>query len=328
MIKTPFLVFCISLLFIGCSSKEYFTPTEIEGNIPLTKRFDSSIVEISGENATLGNGSVITKSGLSATRFPQGYRFVFKNDDWALGLKTGGEIFAVKDENRSKRLKLSKTIATVSLKGDLLAVVFADNELALYIFSTGELLFKEPASESTAVDMRIANPRFLNELVLFPTLDGKIVIVNSQSKELVRTIIVSSEQYFNNIIYFNVVNDTLYAATPSKIYTLGTKETRVDLEARNMLVNKQGVWVATKQGEIVALDHSLEVIKREKFPFAHFLGLVVTDDFLYVAEKEEYIIVLDHDLNAYKVYDFDLEEGFFYSSDDGFYFDNVYIRLK
>lgn len=328
MIKISFLVFCTFLLFTGCSTKEYFTPTEVESNIPLTQRLDNAIIEISGENATLDNGSIITRSGLSATRFPLGYRFVFKNDDWALGLKTGGEIFAVKDENTSKSLKLSKTIATVSLKGDLLAVVFADNELALYTFSTGKLLFKEPASESTAVDMRIANPRFLNELVLFPTLDGKIVIVNAQSKELVRTIIVSSEQYFNNIIYFNVVNDTLYAATPSQIYSLGEKEKRVDLEARNMLVNKKGVWVATKQGEIVALDHSLEIIKREKFPFAHFLGLVATDDFLYVAEKEEYIIVLDHDLKSYKVYDFDLEEGFFYAADDGFYFDNVYIKLK
>ena len=198
----------------------------------------------------------------------------------------------------------------------------------MYTLCTGELLFKEPASQSTVVDMRIANPRFLNDLVLFPTLDGKIVIVNAQAKELVRTIIVSSEQHFNNIIYFNVVNDILYAATPSKIYTLGEKEVRVDLEPRHMLVNKKGVWVATKQGEVIALDHSLNIIKRVKFPFAHFLGLISTDDLLYVAEKEEYIIVLDHDLNAFKVYEFDLEEGFFFTADDGFYFDNVYIRLK
>jgi len=328
MIKTSFFVILLSLVFLGCSSKEYYEPKDVEGSIELTDRFDSEIVELSGESATLEDGTIITKSGLEGIRFPQGFRFVYKNDDWALALKTGGEIFAVKDENESKSLKLSKTIATVALKDDLLAVVFADNELALYDFVSGELLFKQPASESTAVDMRIATPRFLNDLVLFPTLDGKIVIVNAPAKELVRTIIVSSEQYFNNIIYFNVVNDTLYAATPSKVYSLGEKELRVELESRNMLVNQAGVWVATKQGEIVSLDHNLNIKKREKFPFAHFLGIVSTDKSIYVAEKQEYIIVLDHELNTNLVYDFDLEEGFFYTSDDGFYFDNVYIRFQ
>ncbi len=328
MLKSSFSALVLLILFLGCSSKEYYKPDDTEDSIPLTQRFDASIIEVSGESATLEDGSVITKEGREQTVFPRGYRFVFKNDEWSLGLKVGGEIFAVKNEHESKALKLSKTVATVALQGDLLAVVFADNELALYEFSTGTLLFKEPASESTAVDMRIANPRFLNDLVLFPTLDGKIVIVNADAKELVRTIIVSSEEYFNNIIYFNVVKDRLYAATPSKIYTLGEKELRVELEARNVVVNDDGVWVATKQGELIALSHELEIIKRHKFPFAHFLGLIVTDEAVYAAEKEEYIIIADRDLSSFKVYDFNLEDGYFYSSEEGFYFDNVYIKVK
>lgn len=327
MLKSLLLVLLISSFFLGCSSKEYYKPKSTFDTIDITDSLESTIVEISGESATLEDGSIITSKGVDVTRFPEGFRFVFKNDEWAIALKAGGELFAVKDSNESKSLTLSKTIATVALKDDLLAVIFADNELALYEFSSGRLLFKEPASESTAVDMRIANPRFLNDLVLFPTLDGKIVIINAQAKELVRTIIVSSEQYFNNIIYFNVVDDTLYAATPSKIYTLGEKEKRVELEARNMVVNKEGVWVATKQGEVVALDHSLNILKREKFPFAHFLGLVVGEDIVYVAEKEGYIIALKHNLNFHLVYDFDLEDGFFYTSTEGFYYDDVFIKL-
>lgn len=328
MLKTFLPGLLLLVFFLGCSSKEYYKPEDTEGSLPLTERFESSIIEISGESATLEEGTIITKKGLESTRFPKGYRFVFKNEEWSLAVKTGGEIFAVKNENESKTLKLSKTVAAAALKGDLLAVVFADNELALYDFKSGELIFKEPASESTAVDMRIANPRFLNDLVLFPTLDGKVVIVNSTAKELVRTIIVSSEQYFNNIIYFNMVNDALYAATPYKIYTLGTKESRVEMEARNVLVNEKGVWVATKQGELISLTHSLEILARQKFPFAHFLGLIVTDEAVYAAEKKGYMIVAPHDLSSSKVYDFSLEDGFFYTSDEGFYFDNVYIKVK
>ncbi len=328
MLKTFLPVLAFALLFLGCSSKEYYKPQNTEGSLPLTDRFDSHITEISGENATLEDGRVITKKGLDLTRFPKGYRFVFKNEEWSLAVKTGGEIFAVKNENESKALHLPKTVAAAALKGNLLAVIFADNELALYDFNSAELIFKEPASESTAVDMRIANPRFLNELVLFPTLDGKIVIVNAETKTLLRTIIVSSEQYFNNIIYFNMIDDALYAVTPYKIYTLGEKESRIEIEARNVRVDTKGIWVATKQGELVSMTHSLEIISRKKFPFAHFLGLIVTDELLYAAEKNGYIIVTPHDLSSSKVYDFSLEDGFFYTSDEGFYFDNVYLKVK
>ncbi|MBE0497764.1 MAG: hypothetical protein IBX43_00815 [Campylobacterales bacterium] len=328
MLKTFLSLLAFALLFLGCSSKERYKPSDTEGSLPLTQRFESSIAEISGETATLEDGRVITKEGLDLTRFPKGYRFVFKNEEWSLAVKTGGEIFAVKNENESRVLRLPKTVAAASLKGDLLAVIFADNELALYDFGSAELIFKEPASESTAVDMRIANPRFLNDLVLFPTLDGKIVIVNAQTKILLRTIIVSSEQYFNNIIYFAMIDDALYAATPYKIYTLGEKESRIEIEARNVRVDTKGVWVATKQGELIAMTHSLEIVARQKFPFAHFLGLIVTDDLLYAAEKNGYIITAPHDLSSSKVYDFSLEEGFFYTSDEGFYFDNVYLKVR
>lgn len=328
MLKTLFFALALMTLFLGCSSKESYKPDDTEDSIPLTQRFDSAIIEVSAETATFEDGMIITQEGLDTTLFPEGYRFVYKNKEWSLGLKTGGKLFAVKDATVSKSLDLLKTVATVSLQNDLLAVVFADNELALYEFSTGTLLFKEPASESTAVDMRIATPRFLNDLVLFPTLDGKIVIVNSNTKELVRTIIVSSEQYFNNIIYFKMVNDTLFAATPSKIYTLGEKEMRVEFETRNIVVNTKGVWIATKQGELIALDHNLEILKRQKFPFAHFLGLIVTDNQVYAAERGEYIIVSPTDLSSFKVYDFNLESGFFFTSEEGFYFDNVSIKVK
>lgn len=328
MLKRSLSALALAIFFLGCSSKEYYKPEETEGSLPLTFRMQSSIIDLSGEGATLEDGSVLTKKGLDLTRFPQGYRFVFKNEEWSLGVKTGGTLFALKNDNESKTLSLPKTVAAAALQGDLLAVVFADNELALYDFSNGELLYKEPASESTVVDMRVANPRFLNDLVLFPTLDGKIVIVNADTKILLRTIIVSSEQYFNNIIYFTMIDDALYAATPYKIYTLGAKEARVEMEARNVHVNQNGVWVATKQGELISMNSSLEILSRQKFPFAHFLGLVVTDEALYAAEKQGYIIVAPTDLSSNKVYDFSLEKGFFYTSDEGFYFDNVFLKVK
>ena len=328
MFKSLVAVVLLLTLFLGCSSKEYYKPDDTVDSMSSTADLSEYISEVSADSATLADGTIITNKGVDSTLFPEGYRFIFKNDEWALALKAGGEVFAVKDANESRVLKLSKTVATLALKDNLLAVVFADNELALYDFETRKLLFKEPASESTAVDMRITTPRFLNDLVLFPTLDGKVVIVNAQSKELVRKIIVSSEEYFNNIIYFNIIDDVLYAATPYKIYSLGAKESRISLEARSVVVNDKGVWAATKQGEVIALTHSLEVIKKQKFPFAHFLGMVVTEKAVYLAEKEEYIIILPLDVESFEVYDFDLQEGYFFTSDEGFYYGDEYMKMK
>lgn len=328
MFKSLAASLVLALLFLGCSSKEYYKPDDTVDSMSRTSVLNEYISEVSADSATLEDGTIITSKGVDDTLFPKGYRFIYKSDEWTLGLKAGGEVFAVKDANESRVIKLSKTVATLALKDNLLAVVFADNELALYDFETRKLLFKEPASESTAVDMRITTPRFLNDLVLFPTLDGKVVIVNAESKELVRKIIVSSEEYFNNIIYFNIVDDVLYAATPYKIYSLGAKESRVSLEARAVVVNEKGVWAATKQGEVIALTHNLEVIKKQKFPFAHFLGMVVTDEAVYLAEIQEYIIVLPLDVSSFEVYDFDLEEGFFFTSEEGFYFGDEYMKMK
>jgi len=328
MIKNLIVGVLLAALFLGCSSKEYYKPNDTVDDIDTTGYLDSSIIEMSAESATLEDGTIITKNGFDKTLIPKDYRFVFRNDEWVISVRTGGDVFAVKNNKESKSLHLSKTVATLSLQDNILAVVFADNELALYEFDSGKLVFKEPATESTAVDMRITSPRFLNDLVLFPTLDGKVVIVNADTKELVRKIIVSSEQYFNNIIYFNVIDDILYAATPFKIYALGSKEFRVDVEARSVVVNKDGVWAATKTGEVIAYTHALEKINSQKFPFAHFLGMVVTDKLVYVAEQQEYILVLPLDASSHEVYDFDLEEGYFFTSDEGFYFDDEYIKLK
>jgi len=125
-----------------------------------------------------------------------------------------------------------------------------------------------------------------------------------------------------------VVGDTLFAATPHKIYTLGAKEARVELESRAVVFNAEGAWVATKQGELIALTPDLEIIKRQKLPFAHFMGLIVTDTAVYAAEQQGYVVVAPKDVASYKVFDISLDEGYFYTSDEGFYFDDAYIKVK
>jgi hypothetical protein len=210
----------------------------------------------------------------------------------------------------------------------MVAVLFADNEMALYSISTKELLLKEQGDASLAVDSRIVNPYFMGELVLFPTLDGKVVIINSKLKKKLRTIIVSSEDHFNNIIYFNVIDNKIVAATGHKILSMSTQEERENYEIRTIAYDNKDIYLTTKQGEVVSLTPDLKLNAKTKFPFAHFLGMIVTQEKVYLLEKEGYIIELSKDLKEQNIYEIDMEYGYVFVADTMFYVDDEFIAVE
>lgn len=317
------------IIFSGCSSKEYYEPKVETTDWALSGELDSEIIDRNYDGAVLEDGEIITKEGVESVKLPSGYRFVSKSGGWVIASKIDGELLLI-DENSPKlqiKFELKKTIAAAAVQDDILAVLFANNEKALYSIKSKELIFKDQGNPPSAVDSRIVNPYFLNELVLFLTLDGKIDIINSQNKKLLRSMIVSSEEHFNNIIYFNVIDNNMFAATSYRLLSLGDKEMRQSYELRDVIFNKEGVWLSTKQGEVYALTPSLQLKAKKKFPFAHFLGMIVAKDKIYLLEKQGFLIELDKDFSDYKVYDVDIEDGYVFVSDKSFYFDDKYIDV-
>lgn len=232
------------------------------------------------------------------------------------------------DKSLKKNFKLKKTIASASIKDDVLAVLFINNDMELYSISTGKLLLKEQGNAPIVVNSKIVSPHFMDDLVLFFTLDGKVVIISLKEKKKLRTVIVSSEEYFNNIIYFNVVDGKIIAATGHKILAMSEKELRVKYDIRDVIYDDGNIYITTKQGEIVSLTSDLKYNKKIKFPFAHFLGMVATKDKIYVLEKEGYIIELSKDLLEYNVYDVDVSEGYVFVADKVFYVNDEYISAE
>lgn len=290
----------------------------------------NGIIDVTSDVALLNNRQVLTKDTLLDIKVKDGYRLIGKSDGWIISASIDGNVTLqyIADENTTENFELKKTVAAASVKDNTLAVLFADNEMALYSISTKETLFKAQGSASGIVDSRIVNPHFMNDLVLFLTLDGKIVIVNSELKKKLRTIIVSSEDNFNNIIYFNVIDNKLIAATGSKMLSFSKKEARADYELRNVVYDNQNIYIATKQGEVISLTPDLQVNAKIKFPFAHFLGILVHDDKVYILEKEGYIIALSKDLASYDVYKAEFGDGFVYTSNDMFAVDDEEILFQ
>ncbi|WP_457744881.1 hypothetical protein [Sulfurimonas sp.] len=330
MKKYIFLLSLFVFLFSACSTKEVFKPKLVSGEWSKYAPMDATIVDRSSNVALLDNGHVLTENGETNTTINTTQRLISKSDGWILSASIDGNLTlkSLQDENLTKTFILKNTIAGASVKGDLLAVLFADDEMALYDMSSKNLLYKEQGGKSIASDMRIVNPYFMKGLVVFSTLDGKIVIVNTKLKKKLRTVIISSADFFNNVIDFKIVNSKIVAATDSKMLSLTQKEIREKYEIRNIAYDNNEIYITTKQGEVISLTSDLQVDQKVKFPFAHFLGLISSGDKLYALEKEGYMIIIDKKTFDYKVQKVDIDDGFVFAGNKIFYVNDKKILVE
>ena len=330
MKKYIFLSSLIVLLFSACSTKEVYEPKNVADDWEKYESLKSEVVDVSANVALLEDGEVLSKSALYTVVIPEDQRVLSSSVNWIASASIDGNLTLTSksDTTLQERFSLKKTIASASVEGDVLAVLFADNETALYDVPSKELLYKEQGGKSLVSDSRIIAPYFMNGLALFSTLDGKVVIVNIELKKRLRTVIVSSEDYFNNIIYLDILDNKIIAATSSKLLSMSKKDIRVKYEIRNMAFDESNAYITTKQGEILSLNPDLQVNSKVKLPFAHFLGMISLGEKLYVLEKEGYIIVVDKKSFDYTVHEVDLEDGFIFVGDKVFYVSDTKILVE
>jgi len=321
----------LAVLFSGCSQKEVFTPENVKGEWRNAGHLSAPLQQISDSSALLQNGYVLTKKGEKKVKIPTEYRLIHTTDEWVITSNPEENLVLFPADGTDGKItfELKRGVAAANVQGDTLAVLFTNNEMALYSVESKKLLFKESSNAAVAVDARIANPYFLKELVLFLTLDGKIVIVNSQTKQVLRSVVITSEEYFNNITYLNVIENNLVASTGYGVLALSQKEQREKYDIRNIAYAEDGIWITTKQGEVIALSPTLQFKGKKKFPFAHFMGISVQNDRVYVLEKEGYMIALSKNLMTYDIYDVDMQDNDKVFVGDGqFYFDDRFINIK
>lgn len=330
--KKQFLLLsiAISFAFLGCSSKKVFEPKDVKEDWAHYGTSKSKVADVASDTAMLENREVLLRDRLLDVKIEESYRLLGSSDGWVLSSTIDGQlnIDFIADKSFTKKFNLKKTIAAASIKDDILAVLFANNDMALYSISQNSLLVQVQGTPAIAVDARVANPYFMNDLVLFLTLDGKIVIVNSELKKKLRTTIVSTDDNFNNIIYFNVVDNRLIAATSTKVLSMADKEIRVSYEMRDIVSLEKEIFITTKEGEVISLTPDLQVNAKIKFPFAHFLGLIVHNEKLYILEKQGYLIEVSKDLQTHTIYEVDIDDGFVYEADRLFYVKDQYISLE
>lgn len=329
--KQLIILLTLFIFITGCSTKNVYKPESISGGIDYDGKISSRIVDTSRDGAVLEDGSIISKDGdIVKLGLDESQKYIAKVKDGFLIADGLGSIALYDAKGNKKELyKFDAAVASAMVDNDFLAAVLADNKITLIDLKTNEVVFTKQNSSSYANSSKIANPYFFSSLLVFPTLDGKLEIFDLRSNQIIKTIIVSSSKLFANVIFLDVINDYLVAASSEKVISISPQRIfQKNYDVRDVVFVDNGVYILTKDGQIILCNSQLEVLKSRKFKFADFVGLIY-GDFIYAVEKEGYLIALDKSLISVNTYELPSKiDSFMFTTNSGIYVDDKYFKLN
>jgi outer membrane protein assembly factor BamB len=318
------------LLFSGCSSKQYFEPEQTYEVSGAESSYGGVIVDKSRDGATLEDGHYIGKSGISEITLGEGYRFLSESDRYVLAGNSDGKLKLINKTTgkTAKTIDLHVPIVAASVRNGLIAYVLNNNVFGLYRIKDGKKIIENRSERTFAIDTRAANPLFVDSLVVMPMLDGKLIIFDVNDPENAKVVYLSSEKVFNNIVYLSRTGDTLVAATPKKLLTLGGNgEFEYRANIAEVAIYGNHIYLFTKEGEIIKFNVLLDTLAMKKFKFAQFSAATVLKGKVYALDKQGSLIVLNSDLTKYKIYDIGEVESPVFISGNKLYKDGAIIHL-
>jgi len=323
--KKYILLTLFILLFSACSNKQFY---KVDNTSSInTKIIDipAYIKNINSVGATLEDNRYIDKNGISNDKLKDGYFFINNSNNDIISANKNHELYI----NNSKYIKFQNNVIAASLEGDLLALIFSNNVIALYDIKTNTYKLKEYSKPSFLNDTRIAMPLFLSNIILFPTLDGKILIVSKNNYELSKTISIDLNNEVNNIIFMKDLQDSLIVASSNVIASISQNNfVKKEFFIQSYAINENNIYIATLDGRIIKLDEHLNIIASKKYRFAKIQALSLSKDSLLAVESQGYIIKLDLNLKNESIdkISFEDDEKTF-SSNAKIYFENKLLKF-
>ena len=296
----------VALVFSGCSSKKYFEPEQTYSASSAETSYGGTIIDLSREGATLKSGQYIGEAGISTINVGEGYRFISESDSYVLAGNTEGilKVIDKKTKEAVRAISLKVPVVSASIKNGVIAYVLNNNSFGIYQMADNRKVVESRSETTFAIDTRAANPIFIDNLIVMPMLDGKLIIVSAADSENAKVVYISNEKAFNNIIYLVREGNTMISATPKKLLTLGNNGQLEHRENISEIAYDNGiVYLFTKEGKIIALDSELEVVGESKYKFAHYAVATAFNGKVFALEQGGSLIVMDSALTKHKIYE-------------------------
>ena len=295
-----------SLVFSGCSSKKYFEPEQTFSADQAISSYGGKIVDQSRDGATLQTGKYISKSGISKINLGESYRFLSESSRYVLATNPVGKLKIINKSNGSilRTVDFTVPIVSASINNGLVAYILNDNSFGVYSVSKSKKIIENKSEATYAIDTRAASPMFVENLLVLPMLDGRLVVIDKNDPDNATVIYLSSEDVFNNVIYLARSGNTMVAATSKKLITIGTEgQFEKAANISDVAIAGSSIYLFTKEGEVIKYDKGLNEKARKKFKFVHFSAATTYGGRVYGLDQQGSLIVLDSSLKKYKIYD-------------------------
>ncbi|CAA6801040.1 MAG: L-seryl-tRNA selenium transferase [uncultured Campylobacterales bacterium] len=300
------IVFLFALLLIGC--KQSFNPI-VDDKISSIGFLEVLYTDL--QSATF-DGFALTKN--KKYNIEEDEKLIFADGDLQV-LTRDFKSIAIKDKNTTiSAFNFDTKIISLSVKEDKLAVLFVDNSITLYSIQNKKRLFKESYKEAISGTKDIPKPLFLGSIVIYPTLNGEIVFLDSRNRQIKNQISLSNEDFFNNIIHLELVNDKIIVASRHKVIALNQNYiSEYSDEVKKVISTLNKTYILTRDSRIVELNDNLKKIYEKKYEFANFINASMVNNKLYILEKSGFLI--DYDNNKTMKLFGEIEGKSFFSND-------------
>ncbi|WP_267524725.1 hypothetical protein [Campylobacter sp. MG1] len=294
----------LSILLMACSSsKQYYEPKNTQELKQIKVKDDSLLSKFK-------NYEIINKKDEVV--------FISNNLGFLKGLKDNEIIY---DE------KFPAKIVSIDINNDKAIMVDALNNVIIYDLSAKKYLFSQNYGQANGIIKKLANPQFNGKFIIVPTLDGKLLIFNNDNNTFFKSINVGTQDFFNNIIFFDTNKDSLVAASSSKIFTIVDNKSYIKiLNIKKVFTNKNDIYVLANDGRIIKYDYLLKEKISTKFKYANFNAVHFYNSNLYALEFGGYLIKLDENLKELAVYDLNgkVKKGAYFKDNILFYNNKSY----
>ena len=300
-----YVFFIFVILFAGCATKEFSDKSAKK--IDLNSKTKASILEDYTKKA-LTFKKLELKYVKPTSFIDDGVRGEWVNYDEnnkKLGKfkKIDKNLAAYADEimilKTKKIIKLPYLVFNATKNGNLIAIIFENNAYGIYDLDKDKLVFYKKDDDVIAAKYLGERALFYNDLILFPLLNGKIAVVDTNSMKFIRNIDISDDFIIDNVIYANIVDNNLLMATPKRLVLFNPNFLIDYKDSIKHVIDLDGyVYVFNNEGKVIKFDKNLKKIKEVEFPFASFFAPSICKGNIYTITYSGYLIKLTPKLSA------------------------------